>query len=287
VGAAAVCALGTSLLLAPPVGAGKDKRKIEVDPGPNAIGKALDRADDGDVLRIHRGRYEEALGIEKRVRLVAAGKRRPVIDGECLTRSTVEALADGVRLRRLKVVGGLAIEIDFRGVSGGRADQLVVRDTCDAAYGINVYETGPVKIRNSRAVGFNDAGFYAGEIAAGPVVLRDSEAHGNNRGVIIENSAPAAGAVNVRVRDSFFHDNNIPGRSGPAGILIHNSDGVRLKDNRATDNGTFGIHLTSDSNGNAVLDSSFLGNPFDIRNQGAGNCGSGNESQTGDTLPPC
>jgi parallel beta-helix repeat protein len=278
------CGLAAILLLAPAAGAGEGKRKIQVHPGPNAIAKALDRADDGDVLRIHSGRYEETLGIDKRVRLVAAGKRRPVIDGDCVTRSTVQALADGVRLRGLKVVGGLAIEIDFRGVSGGRANQVVVRDTCDARYGINLYDTGPMKIVKSKALGFDDAGFYIGEITStggGSIRLTRSDSFSNLRGLILEDSAGG----DIRVRNNHFHDNNLPPE--PTGIFVNRTDGVLFEGNRVRGNGAFGIHISPDSDRNVFNSNTVLGNPTDIGDEGSGNCGSDNQSQTGDTLPQC
>ncbi len=40
---------------------------IEVTPGPNAINKALAKAHNGDLLRIHDGTYREAFTIDKRV----------------------------------------------------------------------------------------------------------------------------------------------------------------------------------------------------------------------------
>lgn len=286
-GALALCALAIGLA-ASPAPAGKGKRKIEVRPGAGAITDALERARGGDVLRIHKGRYEEALAITQRVKLVGVGKRRPVIDAGCSTRTTIDALADGVRLRRLKVIGAdTATEVDFNGVSGGRAADLVLRDTCDAEYGINVFDTGPMTIVDSRATGFDDAGFYIGGISRTPngeIRLARSEAYGNLRGLIVENSAGGE----IRVRRNDFHHNDVTVAPGlPTGILITNSDGVRVQQNEVASNARFGLHLTEDSDRNLIDANRFLGNPIDIRNQGTGNCGSGNSAQTGDALPPC
>jgi parallel beta-helix repeat protein len=281
------CALLAIGLSAAPAGA-KGKRKIQVRPGPNAIGNALDRAEDGQVLRIHKGRYEEALTIEKRVKLVGVGRRRPVIDAGCGVRTTIEALADGVRLSGLKVLGAAsATEVDFNGVSAGRASDLVLKDTCDAEYGINVFASGSIRIVDSRAHGFDDAGFYIGEITGtpgGPIRLRRSESYGNLRGLIVENSEGG----DIRVARNDFHDNEIAiGPALPTGVLITNSDGVVLERNEVDGNAMFGLHVTANSDGNLINDNTFLGNPVDVRNEGSGNCGSGNEFTTGDALPPC
>jgi parallel beta-helix repeat protein len=281
-------ALAVAIAVTSAAQAGQSGPKIDVRPGPNAISDALDRASEDAVLRIHSGRYEEALAIDDRVKLVGVGRRRPVIDAGCATRTTIEALADGVRLKRLKVVGAAtATEVDFNRVSAGRASDLVLRDTCDAEYGINVFAAGSVRIVDSRAHGFDDAGFYIGEITGTPggaIRLRRSESYANLRGLIVENSAGG----DIRVVRNDLHDNETAiGPALPTGILITNSDGVVLERNEVEGNGRFGLHLTSDSDANVIDDNAFLGNPVDVRNEGSGNCGSGNEFATGDALPPC
>jgi len=283
-----VLALLALVVSVPAIASARAKRKIEVRPGPNAIANALDRADDGQVLRIHRGRYEEAVTVEKRVKLVGVGRRRPVIDAGCASPTTVGVLADGVSLRRLKIVGAdTGDELTFAEVSGGRASNLVVRDTCDALYGINVYNTGPIEIRRSRALGFDDAGFYIGEITStggGAIRLRGSQSHQNHRGLIVENSSGGS----IRVIRNQFHANTVPvGFSPPTGVLINNSDGVLVEANTMSANGMFGLHIGPGSDGNVIERNSLFSNPVDIENQGTGNCGSGNEFTTGDALPPC
>lgn len=250
--------------------------------------KALDRARDGDMLRIHRGRYREAVTIDKRVKLVGVGKHRPVIDARCASPTTIDVIGDGVRLHRLKVVGAdIASEVTFDQVSGARATNLVVRDTCDAEYGINVFGTGSIRIADSRAHGFDDAGFYIGEVTGnpgGPVRLRRSKSYGNLRGLIVENSAGG----DIRVARNEFHDNEIAIPPAlPTGVLITNSDGVSLERNEVVGNGRFGLHLTANSDGNLIDDNRLVDNPVDVRNEGSGNCGSGNQFTTGDPLPPC
>jgi nitrous oxidase accessory protein NosD len=263
------------------------KHKIDVRPGSSTIADAIDRVEEGGVIRVHRGRFREAVTIEKSVKLVGVGRGRPVIDARCADPSTVEVRADDVRLSRLKVIGAnVANEVDFTGVSGGRVRDVVVKDTCDAEYGINVFDTGPLTIAGSRALGFHDAGFYIGEISATPggsITLRDSESYANNRGVIVENSAGG----DIRVVGNTLHHNDLPGFGGPVGILVNASDGVRIHDNESRANGAFGLQLTAESGGNVVTGNTILGNPVDIANDGTGNCGSDNTFATGDPLPPC
>jgi nitrous oxidase accessory protein NosD len=285
--AIAALALIAAVTCVPAPAAGKAKRKIDVHPGSSAITRALERVDAGGVLRIHAGRYHEALTIEKEVKLVGVGKRRPVIDAACADPSTIEVRADRVRLRGLKVIGAaVANEIDFSGVSGGRVKDVVLKDTCDAAYGVNVFASGPTSIVDSRANGFDDAGFYIGQITSTPggsIRVMQSESHDNHRGVIVENSA--GGRIGVAQND--IHDNRVPiGGSTPTGIFIHNSDGVTVYENEIARNG-IGLHLSPNSDGNSAAFNFFLDNALDIRNQGTGNCGLDNSVSTGDALPPC
>ena len=293
IGTGAVVALATLAVAAAPATsmAAKQKRKIAVHPGKNAIAKALERVKEPGLLRIRGGRYREAVTIDKHVTLKGVGKRRrPVIDGECDAELTVAVQHDDVRLRGLRVVGAgrgtFPIEVDFRGVSGGGVKDVLMKDTCDAEYGINLYETGPIDVRDSKAVGFSDAGFYVGEIGGTPggaIRVRGNEAYRNNRGVIVENSAGG----DIRVSDNTFNFNDVPGFAGAAGIVINNSDGVLVERNEARNNADFGLHITAGSDDNRVLSNSLLGNPVDIRDQGSGSCGAGNTFVTGDPLPPC
>jgi hypothetical protein len=45
---------------AQPAAAGGGTRKIHVRPGPDAIQRAINRADPGDILLVHPGRYRES-----------------------------------------------------------------------------------------------------------------------------------------------------------------------------------------------------------------------------------
>jgi parallel beta-helix repeat protein len=282
------CALAVSAVGASPALA--KKRKVTVRPGKDAITKALGRVKEPGVVRVKRGRYREQVTIAKQVKLKAVGKGRPVIDGECDAELTVAVRHDDVRLRGLKVVGAgsgtFPIEVDFRGVSGGGVRDLVMKDTCDAEYGINVFDNGPIDIRDSTAVGFSDAGFYVGEISGTPggaIRVRGNEAFHNTRGVIVENSAGG----DIRVSDNVFNFNDVPGFAGAAGIAINNSDGVLVERNEARGNLDFGLHLTPGSDRNTILSNTLLDNPVDLRNQGSDNCGTGNTFATGDPLPAC
>jgi parallel beta-helix repeat protein len=268
---------------------------IQVFPGPNAIGNALNSANPGDTIRIHHGHYLEHFTINKRVRLVAAtGEHRPVIDGGCATRDTIAVRHAGVVLKGLRVVGAdtgfgtVPAEVDFHGVTAGRVDDLVLIDTCDAEYGVNVYQSGAIQVVDSRARGFEDAGVYIGGISSTPSALRvrHNETNGNNRGIIVED---ADVATDIRVTDNVSHDNDIPPGEGlPSGIFLHNGDGVLIAGNTANDNADYGVWLDANSSNNVLNGNTATGNGLkSFQDDGTSNCGSGNTFPGGDALLPC
>ena len=262
-------------------------RVVVERPSAGAIAKAIAAVAPGGKVRIHEGRYRESLLIEKPgVKLLAAGKGRPVIDGRCEAASTIMIRSPGVTLKGLKVGGGGFANVDFSGVPSGRADDLRLRNTCDTEYGINVFDSGSLTITDNRASGFTDAGIYVGAIAStpsGPLLVGDNDVHGNNKGLIVEDSAGGE----IVLFSNEVHDNAIAGVGEQVGIYVHASGGVRITTNRVRANGSVGLLLTEGSDGNLVVGNEITSNPTDVRNEGAANCGSGNTFVTGGPLAPC
>jgi parallel beta-helix repeat protein len=265
---------------------------IEVFPGPDAINNAMSQANAGDTLRLHRGRYHEALTINKAIHIVGAPGRRPVIDAGCGARDAVAVRTEGVLLRHLKVVGadsGFGVspaEVDFSGLGQGRAVNLVLRDSCDAEYGINVLASQRIDLVGNRAVGFTDAGFYIGQISttgSGVLRVRHNAASHNNRGAIVEDSSGGQ----IEVTQNSFHDNDIPGEDKPTGIFLHGSTGVLIASNDVRRNGRYGIWLDLNSDHNTLNDNVSRNNGNPIRNfkddNHVGNCG----SQNSFSIPAC
>ncbi|MDQ4005674.1 MAG: right-handed parallel beta-helix repeat-containing protein [Actinomycetota bacterium] len=274
--------------------AGGARRRIDVFPGPNAIGRAIEDARDGDILLIHRGRYREVVEVDKDVTIKGVGKRLPTIDGRCGTAVVVNVLVDGVTLKRLRVqganegFGGLPSEVNLAGVSDVAVRRLVFRDTCDAEYGINVYRTGPVVVARSVARGFSDAGLYVGGIEQGPVLFSRNEALDNNRGVIIEDSLPGT----VVVADNLVRNNDEPGTGAePSGIDIIRTDGVDVLRNVVRDNLVYGIRAYADlknvSTSNRIYDNVISGSgSFDAYDETGENCWNGTTYGTASPNPP-
>lgn len=286
----ALCACSSPVPAAAPAAGGQ--ARIDVFPGPGALAKAVSQAHAGDILRIHRGRYREAIDIDKPLTLKAVGPGPVTVDGRCRTGVTIDVISGGVTLRGFRVVGAtegygeLPSEVDFAGVSGGRAKDMVFRDTCDAQYGINIFDTGSMVVTGSLARGFSDAGIYVGAIAEGPVSATKNETRGSNVGVIVEDSAP--GTVSVIGND--VHDNTAPGEGEPTGILLRGSDGELVQGNTVRDNGTYGIYLDGNSDGNRIFDNAVSGSgTLDALDKGSGNCWNGTTAATRqpDPLPVC
>lgn len=279
-------AIGILLAVAQTYPAGASHRVIHVRPGPQAISRAIDVAHGGDVIVIHEGRYPEHVVVNKRLRLVAAQGDTPVIDGTCDHSATLDVRANEVVVRGLKVVGGRDYELNASFVRGTTVRRVTVRDTCGAAeYGVNVYRSEDVLVVGGKARGFHDAGIYVGGILSGEgVTVRGNNVFGNNRGIIVEDSA------NVDVEGNRVHDNTISGFGPPTGIWLHAGDDGFIGDNVVHRNGTYGLHLDPQSGGNVASGNTITGNDqLDVLDEGSGNCYSDNTIGTHepDPLPAC
>ena len=294
---------GLSLVIAPALAPGALGATVEVTPGPNAITKALAKAHNGDVLRIHDGTYREAFDITKRVTLRGVGGR-PLIDARCKNRATISTTQSGVTLDHLKLVGAaenpgqgpFPSEVDFRSVATGKIHDLVLHDTCGntadgAEYGINVFSSGPVEVSDNQITGgFSDAGIYIGGIvdtSGSQLRVIRNASYVNHQGVIVEDSGFSGIVV---VANNNIHHNAGNGVEGNrSGIFLHNSDKVRMRNNTIRNNGDFGISIDPNSDNNRLFDNTVNSNPTDLENDGSGNCGSGNTfgSTSGNPLGSC
>lgn len=264
---------------------------LQVRPNkPNALQKAIDKADPGDKLAVHRGRYKESVEVDKRLRIIGVSKVRPVVDATCDSEITIDVTHGGVRLRHLKARGAQfeatvspGFTINFVGIPTGTVRDVAVQESCpgSAEYGINLTDTGNLRILDNHTYGgYTDAGIYVGNITdtrGKTLLVRGNISNGNNRGAIIEDSfLPAAEIV---VHDNFLHHNNITGEGTPDGLFIRNSDGGRYIDNRANRNGKYGILVDATSDNNVFIGNTAINNglaELDFVDNGMDNCGSGN-----------
>ncbi|MGH2663646.1 MAG: right-handed parallel beta-helix repeat-containing protein [Actinomycetota bacterium] len=263
---------------------------VHVFPGKGALQRGLDRAGPRDVVRVHKGRYGGPVVIEDPITVKGVGGR-VVIDGKCQTQVVVDVQSDNVTLRGLTVQGAqsapgaFSTEVNVNFVGGFRAREMVFRDTCDALYGLNLYQTGTgVVIRDSVGHGFSDTAFYVGDIHQGSVVVRDNRSSNNYLGFIVENSDP--GTVTLVENKALANRTGDP----PSGIFVHNSDGAVIIDNVIRDSGSYGIHVDATSEGNQILNNVISGSgSLDAFDEGTGNCWNGTVtgSRQPDPLPTC
>lgn len=248
---------------------------IDVFPGSNAIRTALQQANAGDTLNIHTGNYPETITVNKNgIRFQAAGDGPVTVDGRC-NGSTFEVNANGVQIVGLSIIGGRFYNLDFDTVSNGVASGNRLRRTCpNTEYGINLFRTGAMTIENNVAIGFQDAGIYIGLITdtgSGTLLASGNNLHGNDRGMIVEDST----GVSLVVFGNSSHDNMNDG------IFLHNSDGIDVRMNRTMRNGFAGIELDLDSDNNMVRQNRSRGQTYDLANDGgSNNCFINNQYQT-------
>jgi hypothetical protein len=157
-------------------------------------------------------------------------------------------------------------------------------------FGINVFNSTNVRIDGCFArgdtdgytgiAGYQDAGIYISGIPSeGNVRVKDGLSHGNNRGIILEDSTDIPGGkATVRVEKSSFASND-------TGIFVRNSDGMRIERNGTLDqNGTLpavGIELDSTSDDNLIRRNRFLDAAVEVIDNGTSNCWLDNELETG------
>jgi len=285
----AVAGLTVALLAVPAASAGAETFDVHPrGPAVNVIQKTIRKASPGDRIRVHKGTYRGSIRVDKRLRIFGArGERRPTLDARCRDSIVVDIGVPGVALEGLRVVGSAdAFAVSFIGVARGSVNDVRMDNTCgQALYGVNVYGQGAIRISDSNATGFLDAGYYVGSIATtgnGALVIRDNRASGNNRGAIVEDAFDTD--VDIRVVDNVFEGNTISGEGIPSGIFVHNSDHSLIRGNVTDDNGVYGIHVDADSDDNVLTDNDSAGNgTADYFDEGTGNCGAGNSF----AIPAC
>jgi parallel beta-helix repeat protein len=270
------------------IGAGAaSARTLQVFPHRGALQRALARANRGDTLMIHSGHYYgQSVVSDRGLRLVGAPGAVPVIDGRCKTNDTIEITAPGVTVDHLQVVGAAEgfgsypSEVNFDGQPTGTAENLVVRNTCNAEYGINVIQGSRQQIVGDFAYGFRDSGIYVGQIHQSgrgrPLLVFGNVADHNSRGIIIEFSS----GDDIRVIGNEMNRNTLRGlgETPPAGLLLNGASNVLVRGNQAHHNGRYGFDLIASSAQNDFVGNDFRRNPVDLHvESGSGpNCGSGN-----------
>ncbi len=263
---------------------GSARTVIEVFPGRHALAKAISHAHAGDVLNIHAGTYKEHVQVSKRnLTLQAAGDGKVTVDAGCRANATIFITANGVTVNGLTVQGAaegfgdFPSEIALLNVDRtGLIEFNETVNTCDAEYGIQVFQSGSIRIENNYAHGFSDSGIYIGAITNTPngtLTVVKNLAQLSHQGIIVEDSN--GGSIQVA--------GNAVDQNSDSGIFVRNSDRVEIRSNEVNDNGRAGIDIDPGSDHNRIIGNGSHGQTFDLQNEGgSGNCFKRNDYDTSD-----
>ncbi|MGI8461672.1 MAG: right-handed parallel beta-helix repeat-containing protein [Solirubrobacterales bacterium] len=294
-------ALAAALIAVPAA----EAKKFDVKPGKGTLQKAIDKARNGDKLKLEKkGVYKGGVVIEKRLTITGPSDRKklPTINGQCRVAFTMLVLSSPVTIQNLKVTGasdeagGTYGGADINFIEGGAGAAIGVKldDGCGVQYGVNVFDTGDVLIDENEMKGYDDAGVYVGGIRDPNTVVEvtDNVAEQNNRGILIEDSFGNAGIL-VSNNTASGQDNGFT----PVGVFLFNSDGVVVAGNTTDSNAFAGVWADQNSDDNRIIDNTASGNGTtaqggpgaDLVNDGQRNCGSGNSFGTtmGNPLGAC
>ena len=293
-----VALMTLALLAAAPAAA----KTIVVNPGPGTpVQDAINAAAPGDTIRLVDGTYNEAIVINKRLRLRGpkiVGLVSAHIDAGCAASAALTIDADDVTVRSVSITRGSFYTIDIVGHDRVRLKDLYVSEVgglgCGAVeYGINVFDSTNVRIDRCYALGdpngytgvagYHDAGIYIGGIPSeGNVRVSKAFVVGSNRGIILEDSTDLPnGQPTVQVKKSSLTSND-------TGIFVHNSDGMRIERNFTNDSRgstpAASIHLDATSDDNLIRLNEFTDAAVDVIDDGTSNCWQANTVETG-TVP--
>lgn len=254
---------------------------VDVFPGPGTpLQDAIDAAAPGDTLYVHNGTYGESITITKSLR-VHARDGAVTIQAGCAAAAAVTVAADDVlirgdqRLGTLLIIEGGAVSV----VDVQNRGRITIKDTvylngacAGVQYGLNVSNSTDVRVMDVRTFAvpetFADAGFRVGTIpVGGRVTVSKSFAGAATRGILVED-CPFGSRVMLR-------RNVIGNEVVTDGIVLSDSDGVRILRNEFSFNTVLGVGISLDatSDDNRVTGNQFVptGGP-NASDNGTSNC---------------
>ncbi len=269
-----------------------DAATTVVTPGPGTpVQDAIDAAAPGDVVRLAGGGYFESITITKALTL--AGPPGTVFDQDpeaavivagCGPGTTgVTVLADGVKIRDLRVTDFTQFGVDVQGRDRFKMQNVMVLPNCPSdppVYSVNVVGSTRVRIDRSWISNYPDAPavalHLAGIAARGNVRVSRTVAARHEIGIFLEGCAERSVGV-ARSHANF--------NSG-TGILLQDADGIELKKNTVALNTDNGIAVDANSDNNRIIGNDISGSTTDVSDAGTGNCWKNNQYATG-SVPSC
>ncbi len=205
-------------------------RTVRVPDDYPTVQDGVDAADEGDLVLVEAGTYEEAVEVTTPgVTLRGTDRNDVVLDGGFERSYGVDIEADGVAVENLTVRHYAADGVYWSGVEGFRGSYLTAYNNVE--YGVYASGSRDGRFEYSYASGHRDAGFYLGGNRPFETVIADVVAERNAMGY----SGTSAGG-DLTVRDSVWANNM-------AGIVPNTLAGydepqrdARIVDNVVVDN---------------------------------------------------
>jgi parallel beta-helix repeat protein len=252
-----------------------DAAVITVPHGPGTpLQDAIDAASPGDLLRLEGGIFNEAVTVDKPLKLTSTTANPAIINGGCGAPASVEIASDGVTIDNVAVNGAAEYAVDVVGRADVKLRWILMQSQCRApSTGSTSSRAAASRSAAATASGSPTRDSTSAGIAAGAgVLVSKGSAQGNVRGVLLEDSSPG-----LRVRGVRALNNSL------AGIFVRNTDGALVAGNEVTGNPT-GIALDGTSDENRIKGNRLSDNGIDGDDQGTGNCWRGNRNPTGAAL---
>jgi parallel beta-helix repeat protein len=265
-GAAVVMVLAATLFA--PAAWARPAGTIDVQPGMGTLAAALAGASPGDVLLLHAGVFTGPVAVSvPDITVRPAGDGPVTIDGGCQSIAAITVAADGLTMTGpMTVTGGHIYELTFFGQATGSVDGLTLDPgSCRGSVGIFLQRTGAIHVSHVSMGGFVGAGievFGITDAGGDRLTLSSNRVANSGYGILAEDVA--AGTVAIT-------GNRLTG-SQFGGISLIDGDGMLIRGNVASNDGTYGIALDQGSDGNRVVRNWAHGSEFDLSNAGAGNC---------------
>jgi len=246
----------------------RNKADITVPDDYATIQEAVDNAAEGDKIKVKSGEYTEEV-------IVGTADLEIKAWSKVTLNGSFSITANNVKIEGFKILipSGL-LGISTWGISGAKVQD----NTFSGGYaGVFIWESDNIKVHGNKITGASDFGITIGNSTN--CKTSDNKCWENAVGGIIVNSWVTPDiSTNNTVEDNYCYNNVYHG------IFLGNSENCKIKENKTTNNGQYGIIVTNGALNNRIEKNKAYGNGlFDIilhGSAGTGNIFSRNRAGT-------